>query len=167
AYIGDRISFRAAGAGQVRSGDQNPYLLYSKLVGLTTSTPTGGTTTDPVAAELVATRKSVNDLVRGELNSLMNNTALSSDDKQRLKLHFDSIRDMEGTMGNTGMMCTTSGLDTTTLNTYKSNISWKQDGGMAETDARLHMQLVALAYACKYNRVDALEWGDRADGNKY
>src|SRR5204863_5008610 len=40
AYIGDRISFRAAGAGQVRSGDQNPYLLYTKLTGLTTSTPT-------------------------------------------------------------------------------------------------------------------------------
>ena len=82
AYIADRISFRAAGAGQVRSGDQNPYMLYSKLVGLTTTTATGGTTTtDPVAAELAATRKSVNDLVRGELTSLMNNSALSSDDK--------------------------------------------------------------------------------------
>ena len=167
AYIGDRISFRGAGAGQVRSGDQNPYLLYSKLVGLTTTTSTGGTTTDPVAAELAATRKSVNDLVRGELQSLMNNSALSADDKSRLDLHFQSIRDVEVTMGNTGMMCTTSGLDTTTLNGYKSNFSWHQDGGMVETVAGLHMQLVALAFACNYNRVAALQWGDGTDGNKY
>jgi hypothetical protein len=167
AYIADRISFKAGGAGQVRSGDQNPYLLYSKLMGLTTTTSTGGTTTDPVAAELAATRKSVNDLVRGELKSLLNNTALSGDDKQRLQLHFDSIRDLEVTMGNAGMMCTTSGLDTTTLNGYKSNFSWKQDGGMVETVTLMHMQLVALAFACNYNRVAALQWGDGTDGNKY
>jgi hypothetical protein len=166
AYIGDRISFRAAGAGQVRSGDQNPYLLYSKLVGLTTTT-SGGTTTDPVAAELAATRKSVNDLVRAELNSLMSNSALSADDKARLQLHFQSIRDVEVTMGNTGMMCTTSGLDTTTLNSYKSNFSWNQNNGMVETVAGLHMQLVALAFACNYNRVATLQWGDGTDGNKY
>ena len=113
------------GSGQVRSGDQNPYILFSKLVGLTTMTPTGTTTTDPVAAELVATRKSVNDLVRGELNSLMKNSALSSDDVQRLKLHFDSIRDAEIGMGNMGLMCTQTGPDTTTLNGYKSGFSFK------------------------------------------
>jgi hypothetical protein len=168
-YIADRISFRGAGAGQVRSGDQNPYLLYSKLVGLTTTTSTGGTTTDPVAAELAATRKSVNDLVRAELNSLMNNSALSTDDKNRLQLHFQSIRDTEVMMGNAGMMCTTDGLglDTTTLNSYKSNFSWHQDGGMVETVTALHMQLVALAFACNYNRVATLQWGDGTDGNKY
>ena len=62
----------------------------------------------------------MNDLVKGELTSLMNNSALSSDDKQRLQLHFDSIRDLEVAMGNAGMMCTQTGLDTTTLNSYKN-----------------------------------------------
>ena len=65
------------------------------------------------------------------------------------------------------MMCTTSGLDTTTLDAYKSSFSWKQDGGMVETVAGLHMQLVALAFACNYNRVATLQWGDGTDGNKY
>jgi hypothetical protein len=167
AYIADRISFRGAGAGQVRAGDQNPYLLYSKLMGLTSTSSTGTTTTDPVAAELAATRKSVNDLVRGELTSLMNNSALSKDDKDRLQLHFQSIRDVEVTMGNTGMMCSLTGLDTTTLNSYKSNFSWHQDGGMVETITLLHMQLVAIAFACNYNRVATLQWGDGTDGNKY
>ena len=166
AYIADRISFRAAGSGQVRSGDQNPYILYSKLVGLTTGTPMGGTTTDPVAAELAATRKSVNDLVRAELNSLLNNSALSADDKARLQLHFQSIRDVEVTMGNAGLMCTTTGLDTTTLDSYKSKFSF-QTNGMIETVSLLHMQLVALAFACNYNRVATLQWGDGTDTTKY
>jgi hypothetical protein len=166
AYIADRISFRGAGSGQVRSGDQNPYLLYAKLVGLTTANPTGGTTTDPVAAELAATRKSVNDLVRAELNSLMNNSALSADDKARLQLHFQSIRDVEVTMGNAGLMCTTTGVDTTTLDSYKSKFSF-QTNGMIETVSLLHMQLVALAFACNYNRVGTLQWGDGTDTTKY
>src|SRR4029077_3218214 len=93
-FIAERISFKGAGAGQVRAADLNPYTLYSKVVGLTTTSTTGMTTTDPVAAELVSTRKSVNDLVRAELNSLMGNTALSGADKLRLKQHFDSIRDV-------------------------------------------------------------------------
>jgi len=166
AYISDRISFKGAGAGQVRAGDQNPYILYSKLVGLTTTSSSGGTTTDPVAAQLAANRKSVNDLVKAELNSLMANPVLSADDKARLDQHFQSIRDVEVQMGNMGLMCSTTGLDTTTLNSYKSNFSFKTDG-MIESISLLHMQLVALAFACNYNRVATLQWGDGTDGTKY
>jgi hypothetical protein len=165
AYIADRISWRGVGADQLRSGDQNPYTLYQKLVGLTTMTGTGTPTTDPVAAELAATQKSVNDLVRAELNSLMANPALSADDKARLDLQFQSIRDLEVGMGNAGMMCTQTGLDTTTLNSYK-NFSFKTDG-MIETVTLMHMQLAALAFACNYNRVAALQWGDGTDGTHY
>ena len=71
----------------MRSADVNPYILYSKVVGLTSAAPTTPGTTptvDPVAQELAATRKSVNDLVRGEMKSLMNMSVLSSADKQRL-----------------------------------------------------------------------------------
>ena len=165
AYVADRISWRGAGADQLRSGDQNPYTLYQKLVGLTTMTGTGTPTTDPVAAELAATQKSVNDLVRAELNSLMANPALSADDKARLDLQFQSIRDLEVGMGNAGMMCTQTGLDTTTLNSYKT-FSFKTDG-MIETVTLMHMQLAALAFACNYNRVAALQWGDGTDGTHY
>ena len=34
AYIADRISWRGAGADQLRTGDQNPYTLFTKLMGL-------------------------------------------------------------------------------------------------------------------------------------
>ncbi len=32
---------------------------------------------------------------------------------------------------------------------------------------KLHMELVALAFACNYNRVGTLQWGDGTDGTKY
>ena len=166
AYISDRISFKAGGAGQVRAGDQNPYTLYSKIVGLTTATPTGMPTTDPVAAELASTRKSVNDLVRAELNSLMGNSALSSADKVRLKQHFDCIREIEVTMGTMGATCTKAGLSTSQFDALKSGVAFKNDG-MIENLVKLHMEVVALAFACNYNRVAALQWGDGTDGNKY
>jgi len=63
-------------------------------------------------------------------------------------------------------MCTTSGLDTTTLGSYKSGFSFKTNG-MIETVSLLHMQLAALAFACNYNRVATLQWGDGTDTTKY
>lgn len=166
AYIADRISFRAAGAGQVRAGDTNPYILYSKLTGLTTTSSSGTTTTDPVAMQLATTRNSINDVVRAELNSLMKNPALSADDVARLDQHFQSIRDTEVAMTNMGLMCSLTGIDTTTLNGYKSGFSWQSDQTI-EKLALINMQLVALAFACNYNRVVTMQWGDGTDGAHY
>jgi len=165
-YIAERISFKAGGAGQVRAADLNPYSLYSKLVGLTTSTGTTTTTTDPVAVELATTRKSVNDFVRAELNSLMSMPALSSADKQRLQQHFTAIRDVEVKMGTMSAGCTKDGLSISQLDALKSGISF-QANGMIEDVVKLHFELVALAFACNYNRVAALQWGDGTDGTKY
>jgi len=164
-YIAERISFKAGGAGQVRAADLNPYTLYSKLTGLTTSS--GGTTvTDPVAAELATSRRSVNDFVRAELNGLMSNSALSSADRQRLQQHFDSIRDAEVTMSNMAASCTQDGLSTSQLTALKSGIAFTTNG-MIEDVVKLHLELVALAFACNYNRVGTLQWGDGTDGTKY
>jgi hypothetical protein len=165
-YIAERISFKAAGAGQVRSADLNPYTLYSKLTGLATTTPSGGTMTDPVAAELLSTRKSVNDLVRAELTSLMNNPALSAADTQRLKQHFDSIRDAEVTMAAMSAGCTKDGLSTSQLDALSKGVAF-QSNGMIEDVVKLHLELVAMAFACNYNRVATLQWGDGTDGTKY
>lgn len=164
-WIAERISFKAAGAGQVRPADDNPYTLYTKLTGLVGSGGTG--TTTPMANELLVRRKSVNDLVRGELRSLLNSTALSRDDKSRLQQHFDAIRDAEVTMG--GMMatagCTMTGVSTSKIEAMKT-FAFKTDG-MIEDVVKLHMELVALAFACNFNRVATLQWGDGTDATKY
>jgi hypothetical protein len=162
-YIAERISFKGGGAGQVRAADLNPYTLYSKLTGLTTG---GGTATDPVAAELATSRKSVNDFVKAELTGLMSNSALSSADRQRLQQHFDSIRDVEMTMSNMAATCTQDGLSTSQITALKSGIAF-QTNGMIEDVVKLHLEIVALAFACNYNRVGTLQWGDGTDGTKY
>jgi hypothetical protein len=96
----------------------------------------------------------------------MGMSALSGADKQRLKQHFDSIRDAEITMGGMGATCTKNGLSTSELDALKSGIAFKTDG-MIENVVKLHLELVALAFACNYNRVATLQWGDGTDGTKY
>jgi hypothetical protein len=164
-YIAERISFKGAGSGQVRSADDNPYTLYTKLVGLTKGSD-GTTTTDPLAAELVSSRKSVNDLVRDELKSLLGSASLSADDRQRLQQHFDAIRDTEVTMGQMGENCSEAGLSTSQLEALQSGLAFKTNG-MIEDVAKLHLELVALAFACNFNRVATLQHGDGTDQTKY
>lgn len=168
-YIAERISFKAGGAGQVRSADDNPYNLYSKLVGLVspdgTPMPGGGS----VAQELAETRNSVNDLVREELTALMNNPALSAADRARLDQHFTAIRDAEVTMGEMADLsaaCSMGTIDTTRIEQFESGFAFSTNG-MIEEVAKLHMGLVALAFACGYSRVAAMQWGDGTDGTKY
>ncbi len=168
-YIEERISFDTS--GKVRAATDNPYKLYQSLVGL--AAPAGGTgeppPVNPVAEELVNKRKSVNDLVRAELNSLIQSPKASAADKQRLQQHFDSIRDVENTMTGTVLGCTLDGIDNTVFDALKS---WKYSrtntaaAGM-EKVVELHMQLVALAFACNFNRTGSLQWGDGTDATIY
>jgi hypothetical protein len=171
-FIAERISFKAAGAGQVRSADVNPYLLYSRVVGLVgTGTPTTPGTTpsvDPLAQELANRRKSVNDLVRQELKDLKNMSALSSADQQRLDQHFQAIRDIEVNMGNmapVGASCSKDGLPEDKYTMLKSGFSFK--GAQMEEYVKLHLQIMAVAFGCNYSRVATLQWGDGTDATVY
>jgi hypothetical protein len=169
-YIAERISFKGGGAGQVRAADDNPYTLYSKLVGLTQAAPSTGNGGMPVpdsaAADLITARRSVNDFVHAELSGLMRDTRLSSADRQRLQQHFDSIRDVETTMGRMAASCNAAGLATSQLEALKSGLAFKTNG-MIEDVAKLHLELVALAFACNFNRVATLQHGDGTDATKY
>lgn len=158
----ERISFKAGGVGQTRAADDNPYTLYAKLVGLTGA----GGTVDPVAAELVASRKSVNDVVREELKSLQSLPDLSADDQRRLQQHFDAIRETEITLGQMAQACTKDGLATTDIEALKDGVVWKATD-MIEKIAKLHLELVALAFACNFNRVATLQHGASTDATKY
>lgn len=162
AYIAERISFRAGGMGQVRAADDNPYTLYAKLVGLLDA----GGSPSLQAAELVASRKSVNDYVREELNELKGSTALSADDKRRLQQHFDAIRDTEITMGEMGRACSKEGLATSELEALSGGLAFKNDG-MIEDIAKLQLELVALAFGCNFNRVATLQHGNGSDSTYY
>ena len=163
-YIAERISFKDGGPGQVRAADVNPYLLYAKLVGLLDGNGSGGL--DPLAAELMASRKSVNDLVRAELKALQSLSGLSRDDQLRLQQHFDAIRETEVTLGEMGRACSRDGLATSALDALASGFVFKQDGTIEDV-VKLHLELVALAFACNFNRVATLQHGDGTDGTRY
>jgi len=153
-YIAERLSFTAEGT--TRAAVDNPYPLYQELVGL------AGAGGDAMARALIESRNSIHDLVREDLTALMNNSRLGSDDRKRLQLHFDSIRDAEVTMGE---LCSSTGLDVTALDAL-SDFSFTTDG-MIEKIVELHMSLVALAFACNHRRTATLQWGDGTDGTKY
>ncbi|MET0792363.1 MAG: DUF1552 domain-containing protein [Polyangiaceae bacterium] len=180
-FIADRLSFDDS--ARVRASVDNPYKLYQKLTGLAAPAGSGGSTgsgggsgtvSNPQAEELIAKRKSANDTVRAELSSLMQNPKLSAADRQRLQQHFDAIRDTEKTMTDMGTQmaavgCTLDGIDTSiyqALSSWKYNATNVANGGI-ENIVDLHMGLVALAFACDYNRTGTLQWGDGTDHTVY
>jgi hypothetical protein len=91
----------------------------------------------------------------------MQHPRLSAADRQRLQLHFDSIRDAEITM--TGK-CSTMGLDVTTLDALET---YRYDAHRTDEIVRLHMSLVAMAFACNHRRAASLQWGDPYDRTIY
>jgi hypothetical protein len=167
AYIEERLSFASAGA--LRAAVDNPYTLYQEIVGM--ALPGGGMTPDgeQAARLLLESRQSVHDLVREELTALMNDSRMSAADRQRLELHFDSIRDMEVNMGGAGggaaSKCSSTGLDLAKLESL-SDYKWRADG-TTEENVKLFMQLVAVAFACNYRRSATIQWGDAYDGTIY
>jgi len=152
-FEAQRLSF--AGPGQLNPVLDNPYDLYRELVGL--ATPAG----DQTAQLLLRSRKSVHDLVREELTSLMQHPRLGAADRQRLQLHFDAIRDAEITIGSA---CSTAGLDVTALEALQM---FKYNAHRTDEMVGLHMSLVAMAFACNYRRAASLQWGDPYDFTVY
>ena len=156
-YINEKLSFSAA--GRVRAAEGNPYNVYQRLVGLIP-------TEDELALTLARKRKSVNDFVRAELAELRQRSDLSQADRERLELHFDSIREVEVTMTDMARACTDGRLDMETMEALRSGLAFRQDGQI-EVVAKLQMELVALAFACNATRVATLQIGDGTDSTHY
>jgi hypothetical protein len=167
AYMGERLSFTEG--GQRRASVPNPHTLYLELMGL--ARPGGGMTPEGErAARLLAeSRNSIHDLVRDDLTALMGHPRLSSSDRQRLQQHFDAIRDMEIGMGGMGNdptdRCSLDGLDTTRIEAYEDYVY--DEATTTEETLRLHMSLVALAFACNYRRAATIQWGSPYDRTRY
>lgn len=160
-YINEKLSFRSA--GQVRAAEGNPYNVYQRLAGFLdpdTDAPTG------MADRMALRRNSVNDLVREELNDLLGSPVLSQADRERLDLHFSTIRDVENTMVEMALTCTGSRLDMAALQAMNSGNAFRQNGTIEEV-AKLQAELVALTFACNQNRVATLQIGDGTDGTRY
>lgn len=147
---GPCISHR--GAAQRRSAEKSPWNAYLTMVGLTKP---------PTAAELdlIQSRgKSVNDLVRDQLKTLLTRTDLSQKDRERLDLHLSSIRDFELTT-----TCRAAEDAERVLQGVEPSVG-SSDGNLVLEVARAHMDVAALAIACGYTRSVSIQVGDGNDG---
>ncbi|HWO13184.1 MAG TPA: DUF1552 domain-containing protein [Polyangiaceae bacterium] len=160
-YIDEKLSFRAP--NQVRAAEGNPWNVYQRLMGLV-QPETGASTGE--AERLALRRRSVNDLVREELNSLMNLPSLSSEDRSRLDLHFTSVRDIEN-----GMLamatCSAERLDVPAIQAMNEGSAFRRSDNTIEDVAKLQIDLAAFAFSCNASRVATLQIGDGTDGTRY
>ncbi len=152
-YIDEKLSFSEA--GQVVAAEGDPYQVYLQLAGLLDQ---GTGMANEAAQELAQRRKSVNDLVREDLQGLLGDTRLSQADRQRLELHLQSIRDVEVALQST--TCSSQGLDLGAIESIG-------DQGFIEDVAQLQMQLAGLAFSCDLTRAATLQWGDGEDPTQY
>jgi hypothetical protein len=152
-YIGDAISYRAP--LQLRAADNNPWTAYQRLVGL--GGTTGGTTAE--VQRLISRRNSINDVLRGQINQLRGRTDLSTADRQRLDLHFTSIRDME-----VSMTAQLGPMDVTNLQAINGK---HLENDRMEAVTRMQIDLIAFALASDLARTSTLQVGSGNDATQY
>lgn len=141
-YLDEVLSYR--GPLDLRAAENNPYNVYQDLFGLSNA--------DPDQLETLRKRRmSVNDLVREEMTSLLARKDLSKADRDRLDLHFSSIRDLE-----IGIVCGMSDGDVANLEAISQNATANDN---FEAVVKLQMDIITLAMACGVVRAATLQFG--------
>ncbi len=149
-YLDEVLSYR--GPRELRGAERNPFNVYKDLFGLSAL--------GPAELERLRTqRKSVNDLVRVEMQTLLRRKDLSKADRVRLDLHFSSIRDLE-----VGIACGLSDGDVKNLENAGGSLD---DDDTIETVLKLHFDVIALAMACGARRAATLQIGCGNDQTQY
>jgi Protein of unknown function (DUF1552) len=147
-YLPIVLSYRDA--KQLRAPENDPFNAYKRMTGLAGM--------DAATVAQVATRrKSVNDLIRGQLKSFLARSDLSSADHQRLDLHLSSIRDVE-----VKMACSLPDMRQRELDGINP-----VDGNNYIAVTQMHMDLVALSFACDYSRVATIQMGGGNDATEF
>jgi hypothetical protein len=148
-------------AQQPRVYIDSPYKAYQQIIGIVGDGT--GTPGDDEAQVLRAGRsKSINDLLRPQIEALLAHPKLSASDIDRLNQHLTAIRDIEVMMGNGGF--TVPDAEIESMQSIDAN-PYAQSA--YEKAIRLHMRLMAFSVASDYSRVGVLKIGDRIDDHQY
>lgn len=160
-YLDEVLSFRLPANGetngQLRAAQRNPWDVYKTLFG-----EPGGDTSDFLDQQVARQRKSVNDLLREQLDSLKRNPGMSREDQNRLQLHQDSIRDLEMRM----MECHLPEQQWATIRDASLN-DLHLDPAETEDITMMFMDIIALAFACDLKRSATLQIGNGNDQTVY
>jgi len=149
-------------AQQARVYIDTPYKAYQAIIGAIGNGSTS-TSTEAQAQMLRAARsKSINDILRPQMQTLMARTDLSQSDRARLDQHFTAIRDLEVKISTT-----TFTIPDADIATMKQNDAKPYDQATRDQNVKLFMELMAFAVAADYTRVAVLKVGDRIDDHVY
>lgn len=145
-YIDDGLSYR--GPMLLRTGERDPQKVYERM--------TGGSSSQN---HIDLSRASINDVVRDELTTLQNSSTLSFEDRERLALHLEAVRELEVTLG-----CMA---DTMTLQALDGAATLLDTDAEVERVARLQMDVTALALACGYVRAATIQMGGGGSSTQF
>jgi len=150
-------SFSYTSSGQQAIPFQDPWKAFKDWANA------GGAMGSMVVDRLAMRRKSVLDLVKGDIDALKNNPVIGKADRDKLDMHLTSIRGLETTMSSAGLTACT--LDDARMqeiqaidpSTVTRDDEYEKIGGML-------LDVMALAMACDQNRVVTIQWGSGAGG---
>ena len=146
-YLEEVLSYR--GPKQLRPAEDDPWIAYQRMLGVR----------DNSYSDLVFERRqSINDLVLEQIRELQQSPYFSAADKEKLELHFDSIREFE-------ILAATLSADEEQAMASLSGLGILNDNRI--TVARMHMDLIALAFSANYTKAATLQIGDGNDGTQY
>ncbi len=160
-YLDEVLSYRPPLDGEsnarLRSAERNPWEAYKSIFGAP-----NGVSDDYLHNQIAGQRKSVNDLLRDQLQDLRRNPALSRADQQRLELHQDAIRDLEKRM----VACHLPEMRIGDIQQAGESQAYKDQLNTPEM-AYMMNDIIALACSCGLKRAATLQLGNGNDGTKY
>ena len=145
------------GSGQQAIPFQDPWKAFKDWSGA--GSTTGGMTIDRLAMR----RKSILDAVKGDLDALKNSSVVSKSDKDKLDMHYTSIRSLETTIQSSGMTSCGLPMARTTEISLIDPATVTRDSEYSKV-ADMMLDVMALALACDQNRVTTIQWGSGAAG---
>ncbi|HTA21168.1 MAG TPA: DUF1552 domain-containing protein [Polyangia bacterium] len=133
----------------------SPLSAYNTIFG--GAAPAGGTgmTSAASTANLLRRRKSILDLVNGEINGLRQ--IVGSDDRAKLDAHLDSLRQVENRLTQMSMPSSTTGGGASAC--MKPTTVPADDATNVLQTNLVHMDLITSAFACDITRVAAVQFG--------
>jgi hypothetical protein len=141
----------------------SPYKAYLAIIGAVGNGTTVSSADALAQMQRAARSKSINDILRPQIQALLARTDLSASDHTRLDQHLTAIRDIEAQM-STSTTYTIADADVATM---KTNDPKPYDQATRDADVKLFMELMAFSAAADYSRVAVLKIGDRIDDHVY
>lgn len=160
-YLADCFAYGPG--GKIRPANNKPFDVYTSMMGLS-----GTPSSDPtLVARIAAREKSINDLARTQLQDLFRRSDLSMEDRRRLTVYFDSIRELEVEMTRPVMSAAT-GAGERSLSEMAMSLKDRPDANDLMEDAvRAQMSLIALAFAADRVPAATLQIGAGQDQTQY